>query len=288
VSEASPRVPVSRTASGQVAKTFATWVVMMVLFGVIYGWSKQALGRGPMLALIAVAAAIVGLLVWRAARELRRFWPAHIEAVRQIACGKHVEAREAMWGWSERARSARIAAIARHSLGWTMMRQGELDDAEAVLADNEAEYLQALTMTGIAATSAADLALVHGLRGDSDQARVWLEIAEDRRGKSLTSTIGAMIAFSRAVWLCRTGRVDEAAKHLDEGWAEYEATFTGDALRPLRVVRAFAHAAAGPRAGGVALAALPTLRPAYPGEYTFLGVRWPEMAEFLATHELAG
>ena len=85
--------------------------------------------------------------------------------------------------------------------------------------------------------------------------------------------------------LRRTGRPEDAAKLLDEGWAGYEASVTGDVLRPLRVVRAFAHAS-GPRAGGVAEAALPTLRPAYPGEYAFLGARWPEMAAFLASHEL--
>jgi hypothetical protein len=28
-------------------------------------------------------------------------------------------------------------------------------------------------------------------------------------------------------------------------------------------------------------------RPAYPREYAFLGTKWPEMASFLAAHDLA-
>ena len=168
-----------------------------------------------------------------------------------------------------------------------MLRQGDLDDAAAVLADNESEYLTQLAQLGISATSAADLALVHALRGDLDEASRWLTCANERRQSSRMPSIAAMIAFSRAVALCRTGQAEEAARLLDEGWAEYESAFKGDVLRPLRVLRAFAHASSGPRSGGAALAALPLIRPNYPGEYRFLGVAWPEMATFLAAHELA-
>jgi len=62
---------------------------------------------------------------------------------------------------------------------------------------------------------------------------------------------------------------------------------TGEALRPLRIVRAFAIAAAGPRDHGRADAVLAAARPAYPGEYEFVGKVWPEMASFLASHGMA-
>jgi hypothetical protein len=69
---------------------------------------------------------------------------------------------------------------------------------------------------------------------------------------------------------------------LDEHWSEYEATMTGEVFRPVRIVRAFAITAAGPRSAGNA----ETIRPAYPGEFDFLGVGWPEMETFLATNGL--
>lgn len=44
-------------------------------------------------------------------------------------------------------------------------------------------------------------------------------------------------------------------------------------------------AAAGPREAGAAASLVS--RPAYPGEYDWLAVEWPELAAFLATHDLA-
>ena len=57
----------------------------------------------------------------------------------------------------------------------------------------------------------------------------------------------------------------------------------GETLRPLRVIRAFAIASTGPRNAGMADASLALSRPAYPGEYDFLGKAWPEMQTFLAS-----
>jgi hypothetical protein len=85
---------------------------------------------------------------------------------------------------------------------------------------------------------------------------------------------------------CRAGESEKALTDLADNWIKYEAHLTGLGLRPLRIVRAFATAAAGPRSAGVAEAALAGLRPAYPGEYVYLGQAWPEMAQFLATHQL--
>jgi hypothetical protein len=287
MSEAAPRVP-AYLSSGQVIKTFLTWLALMLVFAAIYGAtkSKGPWGNWMIVATMGVVGTITLLFSFRANRLANRFLVAHAAALGQIQRGELETARNAMWAWSERARHARIGAVARHTLGWTLMRQNELDDAAAVLDDNEANLLVPMIALGLAATSAADLALVHALRGELDKAEAWLARAEERREKSRSPSIGAMLAFSRAVWLCRKGERDGAAKLHDEGWAGYEASFTGDVLRPLRVVRAFAQAT-GPRSGGVAEAALPTLRPAYPGEYTFLGTKWPEMAAFLACHELS-
>jgi hypothetical protein len=221
----------------------------------------------------------------QAGRELASVAGQLAEAIKASRCGEHAKAHDIFWKLAENARSPRVAAIARYALGWVMARQGDLDDAAAVLSDNETRFIIAHRLNDLSASSAADLALVHALRGETRHAASWLDRADARRSLSFDST-DAAIAFARAVWLCRSDRALDAARLLDEGWAGYEAAMTGDVLRPLRIVRAFAHAT-GPRAGGVAEAALPTLRPAYPGEYAFLGAKWPEMAAFLASHELA-
>lgn len=262
-------------------------VTMILLFGGFYAWGSGRISGMDLGLVLLIAFVIVSLRISRWGRELREFSDAHTDTVGKRARGELAQAREVMWAWSERTGSFRIAAIARHDLGWTMLRQGDLEHAAAVLADVDSEYLDQLAQTGMAATNAADLALVHALRGDLTEAARWLACADERRSASRRPSIGAMISFSRAVLLCRSGRPEEAATLLDGGWADYEATSSGDLMRPLRVVRAFAHAV-GPRSGGVALAALPMVRPNYPGEHAFLGTNWPEMEAFLATHELAG
>lgn len=96
-----------------------------------------------------------------------------------------------------------------------------------------------------------------------------------------------MTTFSRAALHCRAGRFDDAVRLLDERWASCEGALTGGTLRPLRVLRGFAIASSNPRNAGLAEVALATSRPSFPGEYDFLGVEWPELAAFLAAHDLA-
>lgn len=50
-------------------------------------------------------------------------------------------------------------------------------------------------------------------------------------------------------------------------------------------MRAFAIAAADVRDAGGAVPLL--ARPAYPGEYDFLAIEWPELHAFLAAHSLS-
>jgi hypothetical protein len=132
-----------------------------------------------------------------------------------------------------------------------------------------------------------DLALYHALQGDTAAAEQWMTKAEQRCHLLTGASMAAMKAYTRAVLDCRAGKHEDAARQLDERWAEYEGMADGAVLRPLRIVRAFAVAASGPRSAGVAGAMIALSRPGYPGEYDFLGVAWPEMAVFLASHGLS-
>src|SRR5262249_22927212 len=132
-----------------------------------------------------------------------------------------------------------------------------------------------------------DLALDHALSGDLAAAENWVAAAEERTDELSTPSTAAMTAFAHAVLACRSGRAAEAARMLDDHWPDYEARLTGEMLRPLRIVRAFAIATADPRSIGRAETVIAAARPVYRGEYAFLGTAWPEMANFLASHELS-
>lgn len=250
----------------------AVFVVIAYLFAATRGHS----------ALLVSAIVLVVLVVVnrRTTSRTRAFHAANKDAYAALARGDLESARKTWLTWAN-SPMPRIAALATHNLAWTKIRSGELEGAIGTLVDNEDKQLRALEAIGLAATSAADRALAHALLDHAKEAETWLDRAEARLLSATMPTSGA-IALARAVWHCRAGRVDVAAKLLADGWTEIESTTTGDVLRPLRVVRAFAAAAAGPRHP-----ALETPRPAYPGEYAFLGTKWPEMAAFLATRELA-
>lgn len=238
------------------------------------------------LALIASAVITAVLLVMnvRARGSARAFHAANREALADLARGDFTAARSAWEPFVASPRSPRMEALARHNVAWTLIREGELERAIAMLEANETRNLAALDAIGLSATSAADRALAHALRGETKEAQTWLDRAKARMPKATIPSAGAL-ALAGAVAHCRPGRIAEAEKILEDGWAALEATTTGDVLRPLRVVRAFVQAT-GPRSGGAAEAALPTLRPAYPAEFAFLGAAWPEMQKFLASHEL--
>jgi hypothetical protein len=97
----------------------------------------------------------------------------------------------------------------------------------------------------------------------------------------------AYSTLARAVIDCRSDRCAEAAQELDQVWRICEAELTGEQLRPLRIVRAFAVSNGGAHAGGSPEAALATVRPAYAGEHDYLGKAWPEMARYLADNGLS-
>ena len=244
--------------------------------------------RSPSLALVfgGLIVLLFSATVLRFRRQARRFVADNAHGIAALARGDLSRARDIYWTWAENTKVPRIAATARHNLAWTLMRQGEHDQAIAVLTENDTRNYGALRAIGLFPTSAVDLALNYALLGNLEVAEKWLNESEQRGKELAVPSLSAMKAFTRAVIDCRAGRCVEAVRLLDDRWAEYEGVLTGETLRPLRVVRAFAIAAGGPREAGRAEAAVLSARPTYPEEYTFLGKAWPEMAAFLAANSL--
>lgn len=272
-----------------VLRTFASWGVLFGMFVAIYFQASGNPSGLGVLALLGVVATlllitvVVGSMV--RARGLRRAQVDLSVGGAALAAGQLERANEQFSRCCESSNPV-ITAVARHNLGWTLMRQGRLREAIDVVADNDATHQRDLESLAMYATS-ADLALYCALLGKLDEAESWLKAVDERAAKQHNASLPAMRAFSQAVLDCRRDRCEDAARSLDEEWGKCEAVLTGADLRPLRVVRAFAHAARGPRASGIADDCLASMRPAYEGELDFLGVAWPEMQAFLVSHGLA-
>src|SRR5580698_7413147 len=116
----------------------------------------------------AVPAVFFAFSLWFVAWEFVRGQREHgDQALRQAdvaaARGDLAHARDIYFLLAERASVASVAAKARGSLAWTVMRQGEFAYAIELLEDNDTRNFGALRSAGHHAATAANLALVHAL-----------------------------------------------------------------------------------------------------------------------------
>jgi hypothetical protein len=231
---------------------------------------------GTELGIVAVLAWVIALY-WQA-RQFERRLPA---ARQLLARGELARAVEQLEVVTRRTwLSARRHATARHVLGAALLRRGET--AAAIDMMWSAHWWRSELEASVATSNACHIALALALFGHLDSADLWLAEAEQRQEPSSA----ALLALPFAVIGCRRGRADEVARKLQNRWHDLESGLTGEYLRPLRVVRALALLESGPRAGGALEAILDGARPFRPGEYDYLGRRWPEMERFLTTQGL--
>ncbi len=253
--------------------------------GVAISFEAITVAQAAIVSAILVVVWFVGYLAL-ASFGTRRFNAVSMTAIGMLSRGEIDKAAET---WSPWTRGLTVPAVIRaaalHNVAWTILRRGQLREALEKFAANERanlKWLRAIHMHGV---SAMDRGLCSALLGDLDAARHALAegaMRSDRPHQSLP----VMQSFVESVIACRDGRAANAARALAERWSEYENLATGDVVRPLRVVRAFAIAAEGPRSAGQVETLVAMVRPSYPTEYEFLAVGWPEMAAFLASHGL--
>ncbi len=219
--------------------------------------------------------------------RMRRFATENNLALGALGRGELAKAHEVFASWAT-SQDATISAVARHNLGWTLMLEGRADDAVTILEDAAEHYRRGLTRVAMLPTTRVDAALCHALLGKVDLAEIWYAKAEEPVKAPPHPTFPGMKALVRGIIDCRDGRAAEAIVALDHAWTEHEPTMTGETLRVMRIVRAFACAAAdGPRNQGLVERVLGDMKLRYEREFAFLGGSWPEMAAFLAAHGLA-
>jgi hypothetical protein len=202
--------------------------------------------------------------------QAKRFNAECVAAMDLIASGDFEQAERVWAPYTSGLTMPNLVAVsARHNIAWTKLRRGELRQAIDGFLANEQQHLRWLRTNKLDSVSALDRALAHALLNELDQARHALAEAGMRSTRA-HAMYPVIKAFVDAVIACRDDRAAWAAEHLAKHWSEYEGLATSDVVRPLQIVRAFA-------------AKTEPVKPAYPDEFAFLAVAWPEMKAFLAS-----
>ena len=77
------------------------------------------------------------------------------------------------------------------------------------------------------------------------------------------------------------------SNRLANEWTQLENSVTGNILRPMRVLRAFALAqSSGPRDAALVDSLVAALRGTSTRDIDYLGAAWPEMHVFMSAHDL--
>ena len=171
-----------------------------------------------------------------------------------------------------------FTGIVSLNCGVVALRKGEFDRALSLFG----AALDAGVHGQVAQLLAHQLTTLSALRGDLDDAAGWLA--------QITSAPPPRVvepALPEAILGCRRGEHRAVATRLEESWREIDNSLQGEAMRQLRIVRALAISAQGPREGGGVDGLLAGCKPFVMGEYDFLATQWPEMAMFLQAHVLS-
>lgn len=275
-------------------KDLWAWIVFAVVFLIVLApqllrGSDEESGPSPAwivpVILVLGLAGYVAWTVWRA----KRFNAENAAALATLREGAFDAARERFEALAKRwTRPRSLNHVALFNLAWTELLAGEFALARQHMAQIEAER-DPKARGGFVTLLPSRLAYVHALLGELDDARAWLAASRERGVEETTNraVIEAWEAASEAIVACRAGEPARARELLATRWLALENSVTGELLRPLRVVRAFALDAASKGTDTAAVEAL--LQPVreHPrAELRHLGAEWPAMRAFLAERGL--
>lgn len=229
---------------------------------------------------------LLGWAFWNQ-RNIRRAVVMNGEGLELLGRGEVQKARALFEAMGQKYhRSITVRGLAQYNVAQTSVLAGDLERATRELVDLEKrDGLK--TVQSLKPLAATSLAECYALVGQLDLAAPWLDEAEQKRATAgEPPKLTGALTLVRAIIACRKGAPAEATRLIDANWQTIEG-LAGDQLRPLRLVRAFAVAAAGgPRDDGAVDRLLAPLRESRPGSLRYLGVAWPEMAAFLELNHL--
>lgn len=271
-----PKSFLSQRAPG----TAILWAVLVLMFVSIYqlftgpspgGWLPLAIPCAVLVAAAGLTFAIRFITV--------RFNRENAAAIALLKKGAYDQAAEAFESLLRRhPRMRHLRAVARHNAGLARLRQGQLERAIELLT----LVVNDKRVPRLKASAASELAAACALDGRLDEAEAWLAKAE-----AVPSVSGFALAWPRTLLMARRGAFTELARMLEARWRELESTLSGETMRRMLLLHAFAVASAdGPRSAGAAEPLIVRLRASAPGEHRWLAARWPELGAFLETNQL--
>jgi hypothetical protein len=298
-----PFLPSSaRARDPRLRRTLLLWALLVIMFVAIYelftgppsaSAAHPSAASSPSFSwIVAIACAVAcgGFCiawVWMVVR-LRRGAVLNGEGLRLLARGELDQAQALFEGMAKKYHSVpTLRAMALHNVAWTLVRRGELHRGLHVLV-GVAQGSALASFKLLKPSVAANLAAIYALLGELDAAAQWATEAEALRERSADPRpLLGSIALSRAIIDCRRGEHAEALRRLDHEWGVLEEAVTGETLRPLRLVRAFALSqTSGPRDGGAVDSVLAPLREGRSDTLRYLGTEWPELRGFMHAHSI--
>ncbi|MCE9574401.1 MAG: hypothetical protein K8W52_14735 [Deltaproteobacteria bacterium] len=229
----------------------------------------------------ALAIAVGAPLLWRwwLHRAMARHGVAAVALNSALRTGNFALAeREAVALRRAFPRPRHVDRYAGYQLAQLVLRQGRLADAIEILSEIDRQG----GVFGHDWSIAARLSLFHGLRGDLEPAERWFVEAQARAATFVPWRFN--LALAEVVIDLRRDKFDDVVTYFARHWPEMERTLTGEALRPLRLLRAFALASVnGARGAGAASMHLDALRPARVEEFACLATEWPALDAFIRT-----
>jgi len=270
-----------RTKGGERTLSMLGWGAWGVGASLVF----SAIGVGTLGWVFVIGAPVAHtVLIQAQARRYNRVaQPGHLALTAGDATTAHREFSEA------RARirwPGFLRRLGDYNRAFALIREGQLDLAIELLSDLDRRG-GVLNLDGAVAGA---LALAHALAGNVDLATDWL--AETRRRYRHYTASGIRVpafafVLSEAAVELRAGEAETVRRRLDDQWTQLENSVTGNILRPMRVLRAFALAqTAGVREAAVVDSMLAALRGSSTHDIQYLGVAWPEMKTFIASHGL--
>lgn len=263
-----------RTASSVRFQSTVIWAGLSFVVAAVLVANGVRVGMWGVVVAVAIPLAYTALLKSR----LRAYNVANAPAHAALKQGDAATAERGFAANRERFRYPRVLPrLTDFNIAQSRFRQGKLRDSMALLADVDRRG----GVLNVDGAIAATLAYGHALCGEVELAETWL--AEGHRRYARYPNVPAYADIHSEVVLdLRRGRAAEVAKRLADDWRQIESTLTGERIRPLRVLRAFAVAqSSDPREAGAIAPILASLESA--NDVAYLGAEWPELARFIAT-----
>lgn len=185
------------------------------------------------------------------------------------------------------AKKPAYEASASVALGNAQLWAGRLDEAITTFATVERKRT-VLFSSSIRTVGAAHLALAHALAGELEASERWSSETRARLAKNRDDRFeyAARLCLAEAVVSLRRGHPADAGALLERNWTIMREVLSGNTMRMAEVLSAFAESARGVRQSNTMVERLLRVEPTLPGDFAFLGVKWPEMQAFLDAHGL--